>query len=322
LTELLKEHPLHAVRLVPDGTTIQFMRGRFAGVITSAVLSIASVVLFFYPGLNLGVDFRGGVVVELRGAETLRTDAIREAFAPLGLGDLRVQEFGSPRDVLVRFENKNELQDTQGMIAARVAEALPSVQIRRVEVVGARVSGELFRNGLLTTALALVAVLLYTWFRFEWQFGVGLVTTLILDVTKTIGFFAVTQIEFDLNSVAALLTLIGYSVTDKVVVYDRIRENLGKHRTMPLRELIDLSINQTLGRTVATSLTVVLSIFPLAVIGGEVMRGFALAIIFGVVIGTSSSIFIASPILLFLGEKRLRRAPAPAAQPQRSAVAK
>jgi preprotein translocase subunit SecF len=322
LTELLKEHPLHTVRLVPDGTTIQFMRGRFAGVITSAVLSIASVVLFFYPGLNLGVDFRGGVVVELRGAETLRTDAIREAFAPLGLGDLRVQEFGSPRDVLVRFENKNELQDTQGMIAARVAEALPSVQIRRVEVVGARVSGELFRNGLLTTALALVAVLLYTWFRFEWQFGVGLVTTLILDVTKTIGFFAVTQIEFDLNSVAALLTLIGYSVTDKVVVYDRIRENLGKHRTMPLRELIDLSINQTLGRTVATSLTVVLSIFPLAVIGGEVMRGFALAIIFGVVIGTSSSIFIASPILLFLGEKRLRRAPAPAAQPQRSAVAK
>jgi preprotein translocase subunit SecF len=322
LTELLKEHPLHTVRLVPDGTTIQFMRGRFAGVITSAVLSIASVVLFFYPGLNLGVDFRGGVVVELRGAETLRTDAIREAFAPLGLGDLRVQEFGSPRDVLVRFENKNELQDTQGMIAARVAEALPNVQIRRVEVVGARVSGELFRNGLLTTALALVAVLLYTWFRFEWQFGVGLVTTLILDVTKTIGFFAVTQIEFDLNSVAALLTLIGYSVTDKVVVYDRIRENLGKHRTMPLRELIDLSINQTLGRTVATSLTVVLSIFPLAVIGGEVMRGFALAIIFGVVIGTSSSIFIASPILLFLGEKRLRRAPAPAAQPQRSAVAK
>lgn len=313
---------MHTVRLVPDGTTIQFMRGRFAGVITSAVLSIASVVLFFYPGLNLGVDFRGGVVVELRGAETLRTDAIREAFAPLGLGDLRVQEFGSPRDVLVRFENKNELQDTQGMIAARVAEALPNVQIRRVEVVGARVSGELFRNGLLTTALALVAVLLYTWFRFEWQFGVGLVTTLILDVTKTIGFFAVTQIEFDLNSVAALLTLIGYSVTDKVVVYDRIRENLGKHRTMPLRELIDLSINQTLGRTVATSLTVVLSIFPLAVIGGEVMRGFALAIIFGVVIGTSSSIFIASPILLFLGEKRLRRAPAPAAQPQRSAVAK
>jgi preprotein translocase subunit SecF len=282
------------------------MRGRFAGVITSAVLSIISVVLFFYPGLNLGVDFRGGVVVELRGPHALQPDAIREAFAPLGFGDLRVQEFGSPQDVLVRFENKTKFQDAQRVIAARVAEALPDVQIRRVEVVGARVSGELFRNGLLATALALVAVLLYIWFRFEWLFGVGVVVTLLLDITKTIGFFGVTQIEFDLNSVAALLTLIGYSVTDKVVVYDRIRENLAKFRTMPLRQLIDLSINQTLGRTVATSLTVVLSILPLALIGGEVMRGFALAIIFGIIVGTSSSIFIASPILLFLGEKRLR----------------
>ena len=217
---------MRPLRLVPDGTTIQFMRGRFAGVIVSAVLSTISVVLFFYPGLNLGVDFRGGVVVELRGPHPLATDAIRQAFAPLGLGDLRVQEFGSPEDVLVRFDNKTQLEDSQRLLAARVAAALPDVQIRRVEVVGARVSGELFRNGLLATALALVAVLLYIWFRFEWQFGVGVVVTLILDVTKTIGFFAITQIEFDLNSVAALLTLIGYSVTDKVVVYDRIRENL------------------------------------------------------------------------------------------------
>jgi preprotein translocase subunit SecF len=166
------------------------MRGRFAGVITSAVLSVLSVVLFFYPGLNLGVDFRGGVVVELRGAQALSPDAIREAFAPLGFSDLRVQEFGSPQDVLVRFDNKSQLADTQQKIAARVAEALPDVQIRRVEVVGARVSDELFRNGLLATALALVAVLAYIWFRFEWQFGIGVVTTLILDVTKTIGFFA------------------------------------------------------------------------------------------------------------------------------------
>jgi len=200
------------------------------------------------------------------------------------------------------------------MIASRIAEALPGVQIRRTEVVGARVSSELFRNGLPATGLALVAVLVYIWFRFEWQFGVGVVATLILDITKTVGFFAVTQIQFDLNSVAALLTLIGYSVTDKVVVYDRIRENLGKYRTMQLRQLIDLTINQTLSRTVATSLTVVLSILPLALIGGPVMRGFGLAIIFGIVIGTSSSIFIASPILLFLGEKRLR--PSQARTPQ------
>jgi preprotein translocase subunit SecF len=309
------------LRLVPDGTMIQFMRGRFAGVITSAVLSIISVVLFFYPGLNLGVDFRGGVVVELRGPQALQADTIREAFAPLGFGDLRVQEFGSPQDVLVRFENRNELRDAQSMVAARVAEALPNVQIRRFEVVGARVSSELFRDGLLATALALVAVLVYIWFRFEWQFGVGVVATLLLDITKTVGFFGITQIEFDLNSVAALLTLIGYSVTDKVVVYDRIRENLGKFRTMPLRQLIDLSINQTLSRTVATSLTVVLSILPLALIGGQVMRGFALAIIFGIVVGTSSSIFIASPILLFLGQRRLRPVVTRASQPSGPAAA-
>src|SRR5271166_2041200 len=316
-----KERALRPLRLVPDGTAIQFMRGRFAGVIVSAILSTISVILFFYPGLNLGVDFRGGVVVELRGPEALQIDTIREAFAPLGFGDLRVQEFGSPQDVLIRFENKSQLQDAQRMIVPRVAQALPNVQIRRVEVVGARVSGELFRNGLLATALALAAVLVYIWFRFEWQFGVGVVATLILDVTKTVGFFAVTQIEFDLNSVAALLTLIGYSVTDKVVVYDRIRENLGKYRTMPLRQLIDLSINQTLGRTVATSLTVVLSILPLALIGGEVMRSFGLAIIFGIVIGTSSSIFIASPILLFLGEKRLRPSQTRVPQPSERAAA-
>jgi preprotein translocase subunit SecF len=306
------------LRLVPDGTAIPFMRGRFAGLIGSAVLSTLSVLLFFYPGLNLGVDFRGGIVVELRGAQALPVETIREAFAPLGFGDLRVQEFGPPRDVLVRFENKTQLQDAQPRIAARVAEALPDAQIRRIEIVGARVSSELFRSGLLATGLALAAVLVYIWFRFEWQFGVGVVATLILDVTKTVGFFAITRLEFDLNSVAALLTLIGYSVTDKVVVYDRIRENLKKHRTIPLRELIDLSINQTLGRTVATSLTVLLSILPLALIGGEVMRPFALAIIFGIVIGTSSSIFIASPILLFLGEKRLRPAiarPAPSDGP-------
>ena len=162
-------------------------------------------------------------------------------------------------------------------------------------------------------------MLVYIWFRFDWQFGVGVVATLLLDVTKTVGFFGVTRLEFDLNSVAAIMLLIGYSVTDKVVVYDRIRENLRKFKTMPLRELIDLSINQTLGRTVATSLTVLLSILPLALIGGESIRGFAVAIIFGIVVGTSSSIFIASPILLFLGQKRLRPAlaagaPAAAAQ--------
>lgn len=310
---------MRPLRLVPDGTQIKFMRGRFAGLIVSAILSTASVVLFFYPGLNLGVDFRGGIVVELGAPHALPPQAIRDTLDPLGFTDLRVQEFGSPNDVLVRFENKANIPDVQAVIAARLKAAQPGVEIRRFENVGARVSAELFRNGLVATGLALAAVLAYIWFRFEWPFGVGVVATILLDITKTIGFFAITRIEFDLNSVAALLTLIGYSVTDKVVVYDRIRENLAKFRTMALRELIDLSINQTLSRTVATSLTVVLSIVPLAVIGGEVMRGFALAIIFGIVVGTSSSIFIASPILLFLGEKRLR--PAASGRGRRSAAA-
>lgn len=236
---------MRLLRLVPDNTKIKFMRGRFASVIVSAVLSTISVVLFFYPGLNLGVDLRGGTSAELRTPMPMPPDSIRHALEPLGFGDVRA-------------------------------------------------------------ALAFLAVLVYIWFRFDWQFGVGVVATLILDVTKTVGFFAVTRLEFDLNAVGALLILIGYSVTDKVVVYDRIRENLRKYFTMPLRELIDLSINQTLSRTVATSLTVLLSILPLALIGGEVLRGFALAIIFGIVVGMSSSIFIASPILLFLGQKRLR----------------
>lgn len=297
---------MRLLRLVPEGTNIKFMRGRFAGVIGSAVLSTLSVVLFFYPGLNLGVDFRGGVVAELHKPQPMTTETIRQAFEPLGFGDIRVQQFGSPEEVLVRFDAHGQPQGVQGKIAARISEALPGVQLRRVEVVGAKVSEELFRNGLLATALAFAAVLIYIWFRFDWQFGVGVVGTLILDITKTVGFFVVTQLEFDLNAVAAILILIGYSVTDKIVVYDRIRENLRKHQTMPLRPLIDLSINQTLSRTVVTSLTVLLSILPLALIGGEVLRGFAVAIIFGIVVGTSSSIFIASPILLFLGEKRLR----------------
>ncbi len=297
---------MRLLRLVPDNTQIRFMRGRFAGLIVSALLSTLSVVLFFYPGLNLGVDFRGGISAQLRTPSALPAETIRQAVEPLGFGDVRVQQFGAPNEVLVRFDAKVPPSDAQQRLTRQLATALPGAELRGFEVVGATVSQELFRNGLMATGLAFVAVLIYIWFRFDWQFGVGVVATLILDITKTVGFFAVTRLEFDLNAIAALLILIGYSVTDKVVVYDRIRENLHKHKTMPLRELIDLSINQTLGRTVATSLTVLLSILPLALIGGQVLRGFALAIIFGIIVGTSSSIFIASPILLFLGQKRLR----------------
>jgi preprotein translocase subunit SecF len=291
------------VRL-PERTSIRFMRGRFAGLIVSAILSTASLALFFYPGLNYSIDFEGGTVIELRLAQATDVAQIRSAFDTLQFGTPSVQQFGSPQDALIKLNRA--AGDARPAIETMLAKELPGAQIRRLESVGAKVSGELFRTGLLAVGLSFIGVLIYIWFRFDWQFGVGVVGTLLLDITKTIGFYAVTQLQFDLTSVAAIMLLIGYSVTDKIVVYDRIRENLRKHKTMPLRALIDLSINQTLGRTVATSSTVLLSILPLALLGGEAIRGFALAIIFGIIVGTSSSIFIASPILLFLGQKRLR----------------
>jgi len=299
---------MRPLRLVPDDTKIRFMRGRFAGLIVSEILSTASLVLFFYPGLNYSVDFLGGVVVELRTPDPVGLGTVRADFDSLGYGAARVQEFGSPRDVLVKLDQTAANVEARGAIQSMLNQKLPGTEIRRLEAVGARVSSELFRNGLLAVGLSFVGVLIYIWFRFDWQFGVGVVGTLLLDITKTVGFFGVTQLQFDLNSVAAIMLLIGYSVTDKIVVYDRIRENLRKFKTVPLRELIDLSINQMLGRTVVTSLTVLMAIAPLAIIGGEATRSFALTIIFGIVVGTSSSIFIASPILLFLGEKRLRPA--------------
>jgi preprotein translocase subunit SecF len=298
---------MRRLRLVPDDTKIAFMRGRYAGLITSAVLSIASVILFFTPGLNYGIDFRGGVVVELRLPGPVETAALRDALESLHLGEVKLQQFGSPRDVLIKMDARAGSEQGRRAIQAVLSERFAGSELRRVEVVGSKVSAELFDDGLLATTLALAAILIYIWFRFEWQFGVGVVATLILDATKTIGFFALTQLQFDLNSLAAIMILIGYSVTDKVVVYDRIRENLRKYRSMPLRQLIDLSINQTLSRTVVTSLTVLLSILPLAFMGGESVQGFAVTIIFGIIVGTSSSIFIAAPILLFLGKNRLRR---------------
>ena len=297
---------MRPLRLVPDNTNIKFMRGRFAGLIVSAILSIASIIMFFYPGLNYSIDFLGGVVIELRLPDPVDQATIRADFDELHFGDVRVQEFGSPREILVKLERQAEGENARKTIEAMLSAKLPGAEIRRIESVGARVSSELFRKGLLAVSLSFVGVLFYIWFRFDWQFGVGVVGTLLLDITKTVGFFAVTQLQFDLNSVAAIMLLIGYSVTDKIVVYDRIRENLRKDKSTPLRELIDRSINQTLGRTVVTSMTVLLSIVPLALMGGEAIRSFALTIIFGIVVGTSSSIFIASPILLFLGQRRLR----------------
>lgn len=313
-------------RLVPDNTRIQFMRGRFMGLIVSAVLSTASVILFFHPGLNLGIDFRGGVVMQARTPGPADFEKIRAALAANHVPQAGLQRFGTPDQVLIRLDAQQNEATTQAevnRVRQTLEQAIPGTKIERADAVGASVSAELFRHGMLALGISLAMIFVYIWFRFEWQFAVGAVATLILDTTKAIGFLAITRLEFDLVMIGAILTVIGYSTNDKVVVYDRVRENLRKYKTMPLRELIDLSINETLDRTLATSSTVFLAALPLALFGGTSISGFAWVMLFGIVVGTSSSIFIAAPILLFLGEHRLRRdAQATKAKPVREGAVK
>jgi len=303
-------------RFVPDGTKIRFMNGRFAGLIVSAVLSTSSLILFFYPGLNMGLDFRGGVVLQVETPQAADFAELRTALANAGLKDAALQAFGQGKNgVLISLESRDNAAQTQTAISEAVDaldKAAPGSKILSTEAIGASVSHDLFTQGLEALGLSFVMILIYIWFRFEWQFAAGAVATLLLDTTKTIGFMVITRIQFDLVTIAAILTIIGYSTNDKVVVYDRVRENLRKYKTMPLRELIDLSINETLNRTLGTSSTVFLAALPLAIFGGSALSDFAWIMLFGIVVGTSSSIMIAAPILLFLGENRLRRSSAPA----------
>ena len=310
-------------RFVKDGTRFAFMKARYWGLAGSFILSTISVGLFFYPGLNLGLDFKGGIVMEARTAAPADFNKLRAALSADHVPTAGLQRFGSDSEVLIRLDAQPTEQANQAM-QGRVRDALeraqPGTKIIRADVVGASVSSELFTDGMLALGISLAMIFAYIWFRFEWQFAVGAVVTLLLDVTKTIGFLVITRIEFDLVMVAAILTIIGYSTNDKVVVYDRVRENLRKYKTMSLRDLIDLSINETLNRTLGTSMTVFLASLPLALFGGQTLSGFAWAMLFGISIGTVSSIMIAAPILLLLGEKRLRRevtAPAIALQKAR-----
>jgi len=310
-------------RMVPDGTRIPFMRGRIMGLVVSAILSTISVALFFYPGLNLGIDFKGGIVIEARTPGPADFGKIRAALAAQKL-EAGVQRFGGEDDVLIRLESQPDEAATQNAadrVRHALDQAMPGTKVLRVDAVGASVSAQLLHEGILALAISFLMILVYIWFRFEWEFAVGAVVTLLLDVTKTIGFLVITRLPFDFVMVAAILTIIGYSTNDKVVVYDRVRENLRKYKSMPLRELIDLSINETLNRTLGTSMTVFLASLPLALFGGESLSGFAWTMLFGIVVGTSSSIFIAAPILLFLGEHRLRK-DASAVRPARQPVAR
>ena len=302
---------MRRLRFVPDKTNIKFMRGRFAGIIVSVVLSVLSIGLMIYPGINYGIDFKGGIMIEARTPQAADFGALRQMLNGLGLGQVQLQEFGSANEVLMRIERQEGGGEAQQQAVNKVREALnakvPGVEIRRVEAVEGSVSENLKSDAELAMGLAFLAMLIYIWFRFDWQFGVGALVTLLLDVTKTFGFFVITHLQFDLAAIAAILTIMGFSINDKVVVYDRVRENLRKYKSMPLRELIDLSINETLNRTINTSLTTLLATLPLALVASGPVQEFAIVLIFGILLATSSSIFIAAPILLFLGEKRLGR---------------
>lgn len=294
------------LKFVPEKTNISFMNARFYGIGISIVLSIASIFLFFKPGLNYGIDFKGGIQAEIVTSQPADLAQLRQKLGTLNLGEVALQSAGSPNHVLIRIQRQDGGEEAQSVAVAKMRDAVteldPGVKIERTEVVGPKVSGELARSGFIAVVLAALGMLLYLWWRFEWFFAMGAIVTLILDTTKMVGFFALLQLDFNLTAIAALLTSIGYSVNDKVVVYDRMRENLRLYKSKSLREIIDMSINQVLVRCIYTSITTFLCMLPMAVWGGSAVNNFAVPMLFGIVVATSSSIFIAAPILLVLGD--------------------
>jgi SecD/SecF fusion protein len=294
------------VRFFPEKTSIAFMKGRYLGIGMSIFLSVASVALFIKPGLNYGIDFKGGIQVEITTSQPADLAQLRGALGELSVGEVALQQIGSDNNVLIRVQRQDGGEQAQTAAVDKVKAAVqqldPGVKFDRTEVVGPKVSGELAQSGVMAVVLAALAMLAYIWWRFEWNFAIGAIATLVLDTTKMVGFFALFQLDFNLTAIAALLTIIGYSVNDKVVVYDRMRENLRLYKKMPLREIIDMSINQVFARCIYTSVAILLSMLPMAIWGGSAVENFAVPMVFGVVVATTSSIFIAAPILLLLGD--------------------
>ncbi|MBE8191319.1 MAG: protein translocase subunit SecF [Alphaproteobacteria bacterium] len=295
------------LKLIPATTNVQFVRLRFIAFVLSGVLLVGSVLASATQGLNFGIDFIGGTLVEVSSNDTVDIAALRGRLARLNMGDTQIQEFGSQNDVLIRVAqsaNATTAAEDLSVVAKIRTELAGDFEIRRVEVVGPKVSAELIQSGAFAVLAALAAMLIYIWFRFEWQFGVGAVIALTHDVLLTIGIFSVLQLEFNLSILAAILTIVGYSMNDTVIVYDRVRENLRKYKKRDLAEVLDLAVNETLSRTVMTSSTTLLALIALYTLGGEVIAGFTFAMMWGVVVGTYSSIFIAVPLLIFMGVKR------------------
>jgi preprotein translocase subunit SecF len=291
--------PLIIIRRIPN---IDFMGLHKIGLALSLVLTLGSIVLFFTHGLNYGIDFSGGTIIEARTTSGPADIAqMRSQLDGLGLGDVSLQGFGSPNDVLIRLQRQPGGDKQQEQAVEKVKQKLgTSIDYRRVEVVGPTVGAELIRAGATATVLALLAIAVYVWFRFEWQFGVGAMLSTLHDVITTIGLFSLFQIEFNLTTLAAILTVAGYSVNDTVVIYDRVRETMQRHKSLDFTALINRSLNETLSRTILTVMTTTLAVLSLLVFGGEVLRGFSIAMLWGIGIGTYSSLFIAAPLLHYI----------------------
>ena len=303
---------LPSLRIVPDDTKFDFTRFRRISFPISALLSILAITLFFTHGLNFGIDFKGGTLLEIRAKSgTVDIASMRATLSGLNLGDVQLQQFGGPDEVLIRVAEQPGGDAAQQEAVQKVRGALgDAVDYRRVEVVGPRVSGELLAYGMLGLMLAILAILIYLWFRFEWQFALGAMIANVHDIVLTIGFMSISQVDFDLTSIAALLTILGYSLNDTVVIYDRIREMLRRYKKMPMPELLNESINSTLSRSIITHVTVTLALLALLLFGGNAIHSFTAVMMFGVVlVGTYTSIFIAAPILIYLGVGTHRDAP-------------
>jgi preprotein translocase subunit SecF len=295
---------MRLLRIVPDDTKFDFMRFRHISFPASAVLSILAIFLFFNHGLNFGIDFVGGTLMEVQSKSGPADLAkMRSTLSGLGVGEVQLQQFGAPTDVLIRLAQQPGGEDAQQAAVEKVKAALGGeVEYRRLEVVGPRVSTEFLTSGTLGLMAAIVAILVYLWFRFEWQFALGAMIANMHDVVLTIGFMSITQIDFDLTSIAALLTILGYSLNDTIVIYDRIREMLRRYKRLTMADLLNISVNATLSRSIITHVTVTLALLALFIFGGHAIHSFTATMMFGVVlVGTYTSVFIAAPILIYLG---------------------
>ena len=297
---------MSSIRWIKKDLKNNFLRVKNIATILSILAIISSLFFLVYKNLNFGIDFKGGTLIEIKKDENLSIAEIRNQLSELNIGDIQIQTFGSDDIILIRIENSKNLDTNADMSSIELIRSSlgNDVIIQRTEIVGPKVSSELIQKGIIAIIIAVFLMLFYIWIRFEWQFSIGAVTALIHDVMITMGIFSFLQIEFNLSIIAALLTIIGYSMNDTVVVYDRIRENLRKYKQMNIFDLINQSLNETMSRTLLTSVTTLLALFSLYFLGGEVLKGFTLAMIIGVFIGTYSSVFIASQIILYLNVKR------------------